>query len=387
MGKFSVMRRISLIVAFMMLGIATPPAHAATVPADWGQDGYGPGNTRYNPAESVVNATSVGRLRFRWTATAAPGEPDCSAKPAAPLVVGSRVYLLGGGGLAAYDAATGRRAWLKTGLGLVTTTPIVAGGLVLVFGTSCHSNSDYDGSVTAFDAATGVQRWHRTASWTTDIAVADAGTVVVSGHCPTCGDAEHGVTAYRVIDGTELWKRANQVLAGPVSAGGTILLRPTRGSGETWASQIDGGTPVWGTSQVATAVAADPAGTQFYLKDGGGLCARTASEGRQLWTVPKEAGDLAADGRRVYVASAGRVNTYDARTGRLLWTRALTNPRMPVRAGGLLYVLTGPGTLAVLSPVDGKPVTTAAYTGLTRHVVLAGGRLFTIQGTAVRAYQ
>jgi outer membrane protein assembly factor BamB len=381
----SIMRLIA--AAALMLGAAAPAAQAAPPPVAWGQDGYGPGNTRYNPAESMINAGSINRLRLRWTVALTPGEPDCRPEPAAPLVVGSRVYLLDGGGLAAYDAATGKRAWLKTGLGLATADPIVAGGLVLVFDTACHSNSDYDGSVTAFDAASGAQRWHRTGNWTIDTAVADAGTVVASGHCETCYDAEHGVSAYRLTDGKQLWTRPNQTLAGPVSAGGTILLHPTRGTGDTWASRIGNGTPIWGTGQAATAVAANPAGTQFYLEDGSGLCARTTAEGRQLWQLPKEAGDLAADGRRVYVASAGRVNAYDAGTGRLLWTRALTNPRTPVRAGGLLYVLSGSGTLAVLSPADGKPVTTTAtYGGLTRHVVPAGGRLLTVQAATVRAY-
>jgi outer membrane protein assembly factor BamB len=165
-----------------------------------------------------------------------------------------------------------------------------------------------------------------------------------------------------------------------------VLLRPTKG-GDTWASLISSGVPVWGSSQIASAVAADPAGRRFLLKDGDGLCLRTADEGRQLWQVPKEAGDLATDGRRVYVASAGRVNAYDATTGRSLWSRALTNPRTPVRAGGLLYVVYGPGKLAILAPVDGKPVSMpSTYTGLTTHVVVAGGRLFTVQGTTIRAY-
>ena len=89
----------------------------------------------------------------------------------------------------------------------------------------------------------------------------------------------------------------------------------------------------------------------------------------------------------MYVASIGRVNTYDATTGRLVWTRPLTNPRAPIRAGGLLYALYGNGTLAVLSAVDGKPVSTGtAYRGLTLHVVPAGGRLVTTGKTTIRGY-
>lgn len=373
-------------VSAVLLLIAGSAAHAAIPPVDWGQDGYGPGNTRYNPVESVVNADSINRLKLRWTANPAPGDPGCRPAPAGPLVVGNRVFLLDGGGVGAYDATTGRRLWLRGGLGLVTAGPIVTGGLVLVFSTSCYSNSDYAGTVTALDAATGAPKWHATGDWTIDTAVADAGTVVASGHCETCSPDRHGVTAYRLTDGKAVWKHANRVLAGPVTAGGTVLLRPTQG-GDTWASMISSGVPVWGSSQIASAVAADPSGTRFYLEDGAGLCLRAAGEGKQLWQVPKEAGDLATDGRRVYVASAGRVNTYDAATGRSLWSRALANPRTPVRAGGLLYVVYGAGRLAILSPADGKPVSMpATYAGLTRHVVPAGGRLLTVQGTTVRAY-
>ncbi|HWS33058.1 MAG TPA: PQQ-binding-like beta-propeller repeat protein [Actinoplanes sp.] len=363
------------------MGIAPPPV-------SWGHDGYGPGNTRYNPAESVLNIKSVDRLRLRWTVTPAPGRPGCQAAPDAPRVAGDRVYLLEAGGVAAYHAATGERLWRNTGFSLITAGPIVAGGLVLVGNTACESASDYDGSLIALDAATGAQRWRRTAAWTIGTAVADAGAVVTSGECGTCDDARHSTHAYRLDDGTPLWNHPNETLAGPVSAAGTVLLRRTTGRLDTWAGRITTGKPVWGTDLEPTAVAANPAGTRFYLTTGAGLAAHAATDGRRLWHLPKEAGDLAADGRRVYVASAGRVNTYDAATGRLLWTRALTEPRAPIRAGGLLYVLTGTGTLAILKPGDGTIIRTrASYSALTAHVVPAGGRLYTTGRTTIRAYE
>ncbi|WP_157751211.1 outer membrane protein assembly factor BamB family protein [Actinoplanes derwentensis] len=362
------------------MGIAPPPA-------SWGHDGYGPGNTRYNPAETVINAGSVNRLKLRWTVTPAPGRPGCQPAPDAPRAVGDRVYLLEAGGVAAYQAATGKRLWRNTGFSQITAGPIVAGGLVLVATTSCESASDYDGSLVALDAATGAQRWRRTAAWTIDTAVTDAGTVATSGACGTCDDARHGATAYRLEDGIPLWTHSNEVLAGPVSAGGTILLRRTAGRPGTWAGRITTGKPVWGTDLTPTAVAANPDGTQFYLRSDTGLAAHAATDGRRLWLVPKEAGDLAADGRRVYVASAGRVNTYHAATGRLLWTRALAAPRAPVRAGGLLYVLTGGGNLTILSPGDGTVISSrTAYSALEAHVVPAGGRLLTTQQKTIRSY-
>ncbi|WP_430788049.1 PQQ-binding-like beta-propeller repeat protein [Actinoplanes sp. G11-F43] len=355
--------------------------------ASWGHDGYGPGNTRYNPAETGVNASTVDRLQPRWTVRPAAARPGCEPAPAGPRAVGDRVYLLDGGGVAAYAAGTGRRLWHHAGTGLITAGPIVAGGLVLVASTACESASSYDSALIALDAATGAQRWRRTAAWTADTAIADAGVIVTSGECGTCDDARHAVTAHQLDDGTPLWTHHNEVLAGPVSAAGTVLLRRTTGKAETWAGRITTGTPVWGTGTRVTAVAANPDGTHLYLTGDGGLSARSATDGSRLWRIPKEAGDLAADGRRVYVASAGRVNTYDAGTGRLAWTRALTTPRDPVRAGGLLYVLTGKGALTVLTPAGGKVVRLRnTYTGLRTHVVPAGGRLLTTRGAEVRAY-
>jgi len=378
---------IAVVLALVFGGGSLAAAQAAPPPAAWGQDGYGPGSSRYNPAESVINSGSVDRLRLRWTVSPAHGDPGCEPSPVAPLAVGNRVFLLDGGGVAAYDAATGKRLWRNTGFSLITANLIVAGGLVLVFDTGCESYSSYDGYVTALNAATGIQQWRKSGSWRIDTVVADAGAVVTSGYCGTCDDAEHGVVAYRLSDGAALWTHLNETLAGPVSANGTILLRHTTGSNDTWASRIGTGVPTWGTSTAPAVVAANPAGTEFYVKDDGGLCARLAGDGRQRWQIPKEAGDLAADGRRVYVASAGRVNTYDAKSGRLIWTRALSNPRAPIRAGGLLYTLYGNGILAVLSPTTGRPIATGTtYKGLTQHVVAAGGRLITTQKTTIRAY-
>lgn len=375
------------VIALILAATLIPaPAVATTPPAAWGQDGYGPGNTRYNPAEPVINAGSIDRLKLRWTVNPAPGRPGCESAPAVPRAVGDRVFLLAGGGVAAHSATTGKRLWINTSFSHITAGPIVAGGLVLVVDTGCYSASDYDASVVALDAATGAQRWRRTGEWTVDAAVADAGTLVTSGSCATC-EHRNGVNAYRIEDGSPLWTHPGEVLAGPVSAGGTILLRRATGSVRTWAGRIGTGAPVWGNDLGSTATAANPAGTQFYLLEDGGLSARSTVDGRRFWRVPKEAGDLAADGRRVYVASAGRVNTYDAGTGRLLWTRAVDAPREPVRAGGLLYVLSGKGSLLVLAPVNGRPVRTGtALTGLTGHAVLAGGRLLTTGRQAVRAY-
>jgi outer membrane protein assembly factor BamB len=111
-----------------------------------------------------------------------------------------------------------------------------------------------------------------------------------------------------------------------------------------------------------------------------------AASARTLWRIKGESNDLAADGRRVFVASANRVNAYDAKTGKLAWTRAMATPSRPIRAGGLLYVRSR-NTLMILAPTTGRTVASGTgYGALSDHVVAAGGRLYTLSGTTVRAY-
>lgn len=387
-GGWAMWWRVGAVLGAVVLaaGVGVHPATAATPPSRWSHDGYGPGNSGYNPDESVVNTSTIATLKDRWTVTRAAGEPGCEPSPRPPLVVDGRVFVLDGGGVAAYSVATGKRLWLNTRFSFISAGLVVANGLVLVSDTNCYSNSNYDGTVTALDAVTGRQRWSSRGSWMIDTVVADAGVMVTSGYCGTCDGFEHGVAAFRLTDGKELWSRDNTVLAGPVAAGARVMLsRSTRPGAEV--VSIKTGAMTWGLGAATSVAAANPAGDTFYLHSSSGLRAVKAATGTPLWQVNNEAGVLAADGRRVYVASANRINTYHAATGKLLWTRAVNAPGRPIRAGRLLYTVTRAGALAILSPTNGKTAASgAAYTGLTGHVVAAGGRLFTVKGPVVRAY-
>lgn len=364
---------------------AATPAQAAAPVANWTHAGYGPGNTGYNPAESVVNAGTIKKLKLRWSLTPAAGTPGCAASGGAPLVVGNRAFLLEGDGVAAYDTKSGKRQWLSSDFSYISAGLVAAGGLIIVNSTNCYSNSNYDGTVIALDARTGQQRWRTMQTWMIDKVVADAGVIVVSGYCGTCGGFRYGTTALRTADGTVLWSRDNEVLSGPVSAGGRIMLTRTI-SRQSYVANIRTGAMIWGSGAEWSARAADPAGNRFYLRNAAGLSAVDARTAKTYWRIRGEAGDLATDGRRVFVASANRVNAYHATTGRLAWTRVLATPSRPIRAGGLLYVRSRT-SLMILSPTTGKVIASGArYGKLTGHVVAAGGRLYTLAGTTVRAY-
>ncbi|MEV4709157.1 PQQ-binding-like beta-propeller repeat protein [Actinoplanes sp. NPDC049316] len=378
--------RLGLALATALAGLVLPasPSPAAAPPENWAQDGYGPGHTSYNPTESVINSSTITKLRTRWTVTPEPATDGCAPAPVAPVVVAGRMFVLepDGGGVGAFDTKTGKRLWTYTAGYVVATGLAVAGSTVLVTDLNCYSNSSYDSNVVALDAATGTELWNNLTPWTTGTIVVDAGAVAVSGYCGTCDDAEYGVEAFRLSDGASLWRRPNAVLAGPVSSGGRVLLAGTR-SPYTAAVSITTGTGPWTTGLRYSASAADPARPQFYVSGAAGLRALATATGKTLWTVGNESGELATDGRRVYVASAGRINAYDTAKGRLLWTRVLKNPHHLVRAGGLLYATSG-ASLLVLAPTSGRTI--RAFGTASEHVVVAGGRLYVTNGRTVRAY-
>jgi outer membrane protein assembly factor BamB len=376
--------RIGAILA-AALCLTAGPAQAASPQPAWTQDGYGPGNTGYNPAESVVNATTIKKLKLRWTAKPGPGADGCQPKAVGPMVSGGRMFVLDTEKIGAYDVRTGKRLWLVSDVYFDGAGLAIVDGLVLGTEVNCFSQSDYSTNVMAFDPKTGKAKWDQSVSWSIDSYVGDKGVFVVSGICGTCDDARHATVAFRVSDGRRLWTTENAVLSGPVSSGGRIMLKSTADQ-EATVVDIRTGDVLWGTGAPSSARAANPAGTQFYLWDSAGLSAARAGDGHSLWRVRGETGDLAADGRRVYVASANRVNAYHAVTGKLEWTRAVLTPKRPIRAGGLLYVQSKK-SLVILSPTTGKPVASGAPFGtMTDHVVVAGGRLFVTSGRNVRAY-
>lgn len=372
---------IGLTMSALMSSVA--PAHANT--SGWTQDGFGPGNTGYNPSESRVNAASVGTLRQRWSTTLADGQEGCTSRWP-PLVANGRLFVIEGAGVTALDAATGRRLWRNAGVldSLLNQRLTVIGGLVLVAGYSCYSNSDPTGHLYALDARTGKQLWHVMQDVAVEDLVADDDTIITSGECAICDFST--VIAYRTKDGVEVWRHDGELLAGEVMSNDRILLKPRIGSGVT-AVTTRTGVPLWQSPHDWDALAADPAGERLYVTDtAGALTALNASTGTTAWTIPAAAGTLATDGRRVYVARAG-VTTYSATDGRRLWHRTVAEPGRPIRAGGLLYVTDAGRPLAILSPVTGMTVSAGIpYRTAVDHVVVAGGRLYTHDGTAVRAY-
>ncbi|MEV6637656.1 PQQ-binding-like beta-propeller repeat protein [Actinoplanes sp. NPDC051470] len=376
--------RNSLVAACVLAALAAAAPAQAAGPDLWTQDGYGPGRTGYNPSESVINTGTIATLEQRWTVKASLLPEGCEPKPQPPLVQNGKMFLLDNGTVSGYDNTTGKRLWNAGPAYLDANHIAVAGGLVLATEVNCFSNSNYDTNVVAINPNTGKMVWDALQGYSITSSVADAGVFVVSGFCGICDGEKYGVTAFRISDGKRLWQRINYVLAGPVSANGRIVLRDMVVPQVQVADiKTGGGLAGGGVWNVA---AANPAGDQFYLYNTSAMGAFDAKTLKAAWTVKKESGALVSDGKRVFVASANRVNAYNAATGKLYWTRAMPNPNNLIRAGGLLYVLSGK-KLQILSPPTGKPVVSgAAYGMLTDNVIATGGRLYTTSGSTVRAY-
>ena len=376
-GAARALTAVTAVVALLAGAIAGGPAAAAGTPA-WTHAGYGPGNTGYNAAESVVNSSTVKKLRLRWRVQPVPGTEGC-AWQTTPVVADGRMFVVDGDGVGAYSVTTGKLLWRDTTVmdSRVGRTMTVTGGLVITTGWSCYGVSNPSGHMTALDVRTGAVRWHVMENQAIETVVADAGTIVTYSRCDIC--ESDVVTGYRASDGAEQWRYDEATLTSPVISGGRVLLTGVEGG--SFAVSATTGAILWRSGVDRTALAADPAGTRFHTTDPAGtLTTINAATGKVLWSVRTAAGPLATDGRRVYVSRAG-IAAYDATTGRRLWKRAGVPESRPVRAGGLLYV-----TGSVLSPVNGSLILSATYSSAYHHAFVVAGKVLRVKGMEIQAY-
>jgi len=370
---------LSLLIALSSASFAQP-APAAGPGDSWAQDGFGPGNTGYNPDTAAL---AVPDLRQRWSVTPGTGVEGCGTTPGPPLVAAGRVLFADNGGIGAYSAATGRHLWHNTGFSLLGPTQAIAAGLVVGTDSSCYSQSNFEGAVVALDGRTGQVRWRAVQTGTVDFLVADRGVIVTHGYCGVCGDHEDEIVALLASNGRRLWHRPGALLAGAVSAGGRVLLKVGQ---RTIAVDVTTGATRWTAGKPWWARSSSPAGDRFYATLGNDLAALDAATGRVAWRVRNGAGEMAADGHRLYVAATG-VTAYDADSGRRLWTRAVVDAGRPIRAAGLLWITTSGRPPAILKPATGRPAAAGLpFSTALGHVVVAAGRVFTTDGTTVRAY-
>lgn len=372
--------------AMGMIGVLVASLLTLPSPAGWPQGGYDTGNTAANSAEHTITASTVSRLRARWTVRGS-GELSC-ARQSAPVVAGNRFAMTDASGVGGYDAPTGRRLWLRQYADPTdTVTPLLAvdGTTVLAGWSDCQSQSDPDGHLVAYDLATGKVRWKLDDDAPVSAMVIRQGLVAISGE-----DAGHAATTVvRIADGHQVWQRLGVLMGGDMTAAGDLMLTTT-GPGivgpRLEAAPIATGRPAWMTIADVAVVASD--GRRLYATTpAGDLSALNPANGTALWSVAGAAGELATDGRTVYVARDTAVTAYAAGGGRRQWRVTLADEaQRPILAGGVLYVAAKGGRLTALNPATGRAYGFRSSGPVAGHAVVANGRLYVSDGRTLATY-
>ncbi|BFU47172.1 PQQ-binding-like beta-propeller repeat protein [Krasilnikovia sp. MM14-A1004] len=342
----------ALIIGTVVAGAA--PAQAAA--GDWKQDGFSPARTYFNPNESTITPSTINAVTQRWRVLL-PAQ-TCGVATA-PVVAGGRVFVADEKGIGAYRATTGRLLWHRNSARLLGDAHLAfSGGLLLAVPAVAdeHCGPVQDNVLLGLDPATGALRWQARTAVPMRSLVVDRGVAVVSGASASAGAV---VTAFRVSDGAQRWRR-NGLLSSGVSAAGRLLLSRVSPAGLVAVSVTTGKT-LWRVARRGTVLAATPAGDLVYVGeirpgDVEDLVCLRATNGSVAWRSGDAGflGELATDGRRVYTLIGNGFTARDALTGAAVWTTDLeSDPGQPSLAGGLLYAKSEFTGLAILNVTNG----------------------------------
>ncbi|WP_306211697.1 outer membrane protein assembly factor BamB family protein [Actinoplanes sp. RD1] len=372
------------VASLTLIGAATSGAAADAASAGaWAQPGYGPGQTYYNPGETTINATTMGKVADRFTTDLPEAAGESCTRPAPPLVSGGRVFVADTTGIGAYAAGTGKPLWQHTWQNPEDkSTPYLAvsNGLLLAGTSGCQSASDPNGTVRALDVTNGRQRWAQEFDTPVDSLVVDRSVVAVG------GESESDLPTVRGLDvttGRLRWTLPRFTSPGVASQGRLLLTRTT--AAQMVAVNVTTGKALWTRPQKWQAEMATA--DRFFVTNGAGtLISLNAVNGASQWTAPKAAGRNATDGRRIYHPTGRTVEAFDVTTGKRVWWRTfLGDVGQPVRAGGLVYAAVQGRTVGVMNAANGQPIATTWTSGLasTNRVTVAAGHIYTVAGNTL----
>jgi outer membrane protein assembly factor BamB len=131
----------------------TPTPSPKTSGSDWLHYGYDAQYTSFNPRETAINRSNVSRLQRKWGVGC--DDPLFAVMWASPAVYKGVLYsTIAGGGLTAYNAATGERLWqFGSGSGWAPPPVVSEDGIVL------YMEGSYPTSLYAVRADNGQQLW------------------------------------------------------------------------------------------------------------------------------------------------------------------------------------------------------------------------------------
>lgn len=389
---------------------------AALLPGCWLQVGFDAGHTRHNDAEDVLTVDTAGSLAQAWTVALGSGAAE-------PMIRGDRAFVTTGGfdaatgesfvGARAYDTTTGAEAWRRTFINFCCAAPSIDyptpvfidnqmwAGYFLLY-SSIRPVGGF-GAPVRLDPVNGAQLGREENITVTPPVEADGhivqqtmGTDLV----PELDvrDARTRAAQWQaqlprpstpapftgpppvVVDGRIVATHAAQVVGYPLAGCGSGVCPAA------W-QRDDLGAP--------TALAAQPGRGEVLVTAGDQLLALSPTTGTTLWSAPLGAASsgLAIAGDTVFVGAAATLSAFPAggcgaATCEPAWTAALgtSATAAPTAAGGAVYV-GGTGAVEVF-PAEGcgaatcPSLATVPVAGPVRHVVVADGRLFTINRPA-----
>jgi outer membrane protein assembly factor BamB len=335
-----------------VLAVATP-AQAAS--GDWWQFGYTAANTRFNPNETTIGPSNVGRLRLGARQTPLVGVPGSSpAVEATGLVVANgHAYVNAWGGegtsgtLIAYSVSGGfQEAWRQRA-GCYSASPTVHLGIAFLGSIACRPSGD-DGGVYAFDGTTGQSLWYSQqligqGEEDASNVAATNGAVYFSIYPNAVYGGDNALVSLDARTGAVRWQTAG-FFGPPAVAGGRVFVNSPSGldarSASTgallWSRTPGGG--LWIAPAVSNGVVYVTGTENGVFK----LFAYAATNGALRWTRTLTGQNiyswLAVAGGRVIVATSSGLYAYDAASGAPRWSRALAANSSPAVANGLVYL-------------------------------------------------
>jgi outer membrane protein assembly factor BamB len=387
-------RLLTALAALAAVLLAAAPASAA--PGDWWQAGYTAANTRFNPNESTIGASNVGRL-----VVAARQQPILGGRNAAHAsavaVANGRVYVQAGdyesgrSALLAHDPESFESppAW-QPHSGCASRSPTVHLGIVFVGSIACRPSGD-DGGVRAFDGTTGQQLWYSQELGIGEgfedagNVAATSGAVYVSIYPNTVYGGESALLSLDARTGAVRWQ-VDGSFGDPAVAGGRVVVGS---GGQLQARSAATGALLWsrpsGTSWGSPAVTG---GVVYYLGTENGaarLFARRADTGALRWKRALggqlSGAWLSVAGGRVLATTIAGISAFDAASGAPRWSVAVAGASSPAVANGLVYAGLSEG-IAAWRLSDGARRWrhgTAAYGA----PVISGGRVYATASTLV----
>lgn len=361
-------------------------AAAGTTSADdWPSFGYGPGFTRYNPAERTLNPQSVRNLRLRWSFVSVPHNSVSSWGFQGPAVSDGVLYRqvfvspTGNGDnsdLEAVNASSGALEWHQRGSIANMGDQAVSGGMIF----SPYSGPGCEGGCLEALTPGGTVAWTKPGKHMAGLGLAASSGVV---YTTTTTDAY----ALNAQTGQVLWQLAGDRFGQLALGNGIVYLTCAAGIEAVSAAT---GEVLWTSPNVGGDTWVAVSGAAVFAVGSNTLRELNAATGANVWQVRSgdgsvEGWDPAVDGTTLFLTTTlGGLHAYSIKNGAQLWDRPhlQATQSSPAVADGVVFVGTNRAVLA-LSAATGNVL----WRTVTGHVMnsptVANGQLYVDNGAGV----